>query len=219
MKISRSPNETLVLGGIPRVHLLPTEVAKGQRAKSQRRLLLAVLGGVVVLVIAGIGAATVAVFSANASLSAEQARTAGLLVEQRKFGSVTSVQAQVNDIKAAQTLGVDGEVAWQPYFGTVQATLLPGMSITSIQTTLATASQAAGTEALQAPYIATVLIEAHSPKAQISDWLKALGTLKGFVDANPGNVQLDETSGDYTVNVVMHVNSDALADRFVAGKK
>jgi len=220
MKLSKAANDSLALGASPRVHLLPPEVLQGQRAKSQRRLLLGILVGVVVLVIAGVGAATVAVFAANSNLSAEQSRTAGLLAEERKYGSVTNVQTQVNDIKAAQALGVYGEVSWQPYVATIQSTLLPGMSITSLQTTLVAGSPApTGAESTQAPYIATILIEAHSPKAQISDWLTALGTLKGFVDANPGSVQLDETTGDYTVQVVMHVNKDILAGRFVARKK
>jgi len=173
-----------------------------------------------VLVIAGVGAATIAVLASNSTLNAEQSRSVGLLAEQRKYGSVTSVQSQVNDIKAARVLGVEGEVTWQPYVASVQSTLLPGMSITSIQTTLVkVTSTAIGTDSTQAPYIATILIEAHSPKAQISDWLTALGTLKGFVDANPGSVQLDEPTGDYTVQVVMHVNKNILAERFVAGKK
>ena len=220
MKMSKADKQSLSLGASPRVHLLPPEVLQRQRSKSQRQLLLGMLVGVVVLVIAGVGVATVTLFSANTNLGLEQSRSAGLLVEQRKFGSVTNVQTQVNDIKAAQKLGVEGEIAWEPYIATVQSTLLPGMSITSIQTTLVPVSTVGASPDIAAPpYVATLLIEAHSPKAQISDWLNALGTLKGFVDANPGSVQLDDSTHDYTVQVVMHVNKEILAGRFVAGKK
>jgi len=220
MKLSKSANDSLALGASPRVHLLPPEVAQRQRTKSQRQLLLGVLGGVVALVIAGVGAATVLLFSANTNLGLEQSRSAGLVVEQRKYGSVTNVQTQVNDIKSAQLLGVAGEIAWDPYIASVQATLLPGMSIASIQTTLIPAiAVRVSPDVAPPPYIATLLIEAHSPKAQISDWLNALGSLKGFVDANPGSVQLDDSTHDYTVQVVMHVNKELLTGRFIAGKK
>jgi Tfp pilus assembly protein PilN len=219
MRKSDSSSEVLALGAVPRVHLLPREVEATQRGKALRRGLVFALVGVFVLVLAGIAAATVSLVGANAALTSEQSRTAGLLVQQKKFGSVTSVQGQVLDIKAAEILGAKDEIAWADYFAQIQATLPAGMSTTSIQAALVPAATQAipGTNPLVGVHVATVTIAVESPQATISDWLDSLAKLNGFVDATPGTVQFNTSTGRYDVNVVMHVSDKALANRFGAG--
>jgi Tfp pilus assembly protein PilN len=218
--MSRAAAETLEFGAIPRARLLPPEIEAAKKARSLRRTLVAVLIAAVVAVFVGVGAATLSVLTANTQLTAEQSRTAGLLLEQRKYGSVVTVESQVGDIKTVQPVAALGEILWQPFTASLQAALPAGMSITSVDESLdKAAASSAAVVPLQGAHVATIIITASSPQAPISDWLDNLASIKGFVDAVPGSVNLDSSTGKYTSTVTLHVNSDAFSGRFATGKK
>lgn len=220
MKRAAAGKEVLVLGGAPSAHLLPREVTATQKAQALRRLLVFGLVAVVGLVIIGIGASTFGFFIANGNLQAEQSRTAGLLAEQAKLGKVVTVQSQVSDIKGAQTIAATGEILWNSYASALQASLPAGTSISSFTLRLDNTSiVATTTDPLRGSHIATFTIAANSPQASISGWLSNLAKITGFVDASPNSVQIDEGSGTYKVQVTMHLDRDAFANRFVNGKK
>ena len=212
-------NEVLVLGASPRVRLLPPEIEQRQKSRSIRRSLIFGLIGAVALVVLGVGAATIGVVTSNAALLSEQSKTSSLLLEQSKYSKVVSVQQQVNDIKAVQPIAATGEILWEPLSASLQATLPSGTTITGIHSAIDSTSIATVSVPLQGAHVATITIDALSPQAPISNWLDNLASVKGFVDAVPGSVTLDPATGKYIVSVTMHVDQDALANRFVAGKK
>ncbi len=212
--------DILVLGAIPRAHLLPLEVKAFQKAQGGRRLLISGLIGMIVVAILAVGAASFGLLNTNAKLSAEQARTSSLTAEQGKYRSVVTMQNQASDLADVQPIAATGEVLWQPYVASLQGTLPADTKITAFTAQLDDAkSSTAVSGPLQGTHIATVTITADSPKASISDWLDNLAKLPGFVDATPGSVVLVPASSRYTVSVALHVNADAMANRFVAGKK
>jgi Tfp pilus assembly protein PilN len=171
-------------------------------------------------VFVGVGAASLGVLTANTQLTLEQSRTAGLLLEQNKYGAVVTVQNQVGDIKTVQPVAALDEILWQPFTASLQSALPAGMSITSVAELLDTpATGAAAVVPLQGAHIATITITASSPQASVSAWLDNLASIKGFVDAVPGSVNLDSSTGLYTSTVTLHVNADALSGRFATGKK
>jgi Tfp pilus assembly protein PilN len=220
MSLTIAKSESLTLGAIPRVHLLPPEVEAHHKAQGIRRLLITGLIGAVAVVALAVGTVTVGLFSANAHLGAAQSRTAALIAQQGQYSSVVSVQNQVTDITGLQPLASTGEILWQPYVATLQSTLPADTNITMFEATLQTVPDPKETVSpLQGAHIATITITADSPKAPISDWLDNLAKLKGFVDATPGSVTLVPQTGRYTVSVALHVDADALANRFVVGKK
>lgn len=213
--------EALALGAIPRAHLLPLEVKAYQKVQSGRRLLITGLIGMVAVVVLAIGTVSFGLVNTNTKLSAEQARTASLTAEQSKYSSVVTVQNQVTDITSVQPIAASGEILWQPYVASLQATLPADTTITAFTAELDSSTDAptAAAGPLEGKHIATVTITADSPKASISDWLDNLAKLPGFVDATPGSVVLVPESSRYTVSVALHVDADAMANRFVTGKK
>ena len=66
---------------------------------------------------------------------------------------------------------------------------------------------------LQGPHVATISATLTMDQSTISGWLDSLPTLKGFVDVTPTSV-VAGTGTDYVVSITMHINSDALANRF-----
>jgi hypothetical protein len=209
--------DDLLLGGEPRVNLMPPEVLQRRRAKATRQVLGFSVVGLLVAVLAGTGGASLLANQAQAILLQEQTRTTELLAEQADYTEIRTLQAQVNLARAAQRVGASTEVAWKPYLEAVQGTLPDGVVIQSVTVDSATPILAYDqpTAPLQGARIATVTFSAISPTLpDVPTWLDGLTRLTGFADALPGSVSLDKTTNLYTVDITMHVNDAAFAKRF-----
>ena len=213
--------ETLVLGGVPRVHLLPSEVLDRKKARAMRRKLAVVLVVVLVAIAAGVGLASVLLVGAQSSLTSAQTEAANLAHQRSQYGAVTQVQADAKAIQASQTLATATEIDWQPYLVKVGKTLPGGTHIQAITASIdpPVTGTDVSTDPLQGTRVATVEVTVISPQASIAGWLVKLPSLPGFVDAEPKSVSINSTdSGGYTVVVDIHVNSDALSGRFATAK-
>ena len=213
-----SVDASLILGGMPRVRLLPREVGEGQKTRALRRRLLAGLVVIVMIAILATVGASFALFAANAQLANEQSRSALLAASRAKYGDVTKLQSQVDQIVTSQPLADAGEILWAPYVQEIQASLPEGTTITALTAATATATATSVTASLTPLHIAEVKITADSPQQPISDWLDNLAKVKGFVAAIPGSVTRVQDTGHYTVEVDLLVNSDALSERFAPVK-
>jgi Tfp pilus assembly protein PilN len=213
---ARNTSDSLVVGGIPRVHLLPPEIEVQKKGRARRRGLLLGLLAVIVIVVLGFGASTFALVSANATLATEQARASAFSAASAKYSKVVQVENQMNEVRQAQKLASVGEIDWQPYVAALDKTLPAGMTITTLSGSLDTQTEQAGvaTTPLAAAHLATIKITAEASSMTISDWLESLRNVKGVVDVNPGAVTLDPSSGSYNVDVTVLVNSKALSGRF-----
>ncbi|HEY4267018.1 MAG TPA: hypothetical protein VGM94_02390 [Galbitalea sp.] len=208
--------DIISIGGSPRVSLLPPEVHARGRARVVRRRLGIALIGAIALVVIGVGLASVSLISAQAAQRTAQNASDALLSQQTKFSAVTRVQADVAAIKTAQVTGAAPEVAWQPFIKEIEGTLPSGMTITGVKGALSTGTAGAVIVPLQGPHVATIEVTVSTPQNSISQWLNQLPTLTGFVDATPGSVT--RLKDDFTVDVTIHIDKDALANRFPAAK-
>jgi len=216
----RNRRSTIVVGGEPRVDLLPPEIrAHRKRGRTAGRLGL-VLILVVLLMIAAVGASMYLSLTAQAQLAAEQAHTTAILQQQSKYIAVRNVQSQVNLIKAAQQVGASTEIDWNTYLAQVQSTLPAGVAITTVTIDSASplTAYAQATAPLQGARVATLSFAATSPTLpEVPTWLNALATLPGFADGVPGSVALN-ANGSYTANVTLHIDEAAFDGRFAAKK-
>jgi hypothetical protein len=175
-----------------------------------------------VLAVGGSAAAGVQAIQAQASLAAEQASTIALLVQQRKYVQVRSVQDGVALIQAAQQVGTSTEIDWKKYLTEVQATLPSNVTLDTVRIDSATplTEYTQATAPLQAARVATLSFTAKSPTLpEVPAWLDALMALPGYTDASPGSVTRDDKSGVYTVDITMHINQAAYTNRFAAKGK
>lgn len=217
-RTSQRTSNGLVLGGLPRVDLLPPEVRAGSAARILRRRLGLGLVAVAAGVVLSIAAASVATLASNARLLAEQGHTDTLLAEQRRYIEVRWVQQALVAVVDAERVGSWTEVQWRDYLKAVQASLPKGVVIG--ETSVAAASPieefAQGAAPLDNPRIATVSFTADSPTLpDVPAWLNGLATLPGYAGANPDSVTLNEETGVYSVTITLQVNSTALAGRFM----
>lgn len=212
----KKARDVLVIGGEPRVHLLPAEIQVQKQGRAKRRGLVFALVAVVTTVVLGFALATLSLLVSNASLASETARAAGLLAASNKYGMVVQYQHHMNDITLAQPIAVKGEIDWQPFIQSLQQTLPSTMMITNLSASIDSARDAAAvaTAPLQGSHVATIKINANDSTMTISDWLDNLKTINGFVDATPGGVSRDASTGHYLVQVSLHVDLKALSNRF-----
>jgi len=216
MKKRGATQETLVVGGIPTVHLLPPEVLQRRKSRVLHRRLVAGIGLVAVAALAGTGLAASTTFGSERALADEQMHASALLAQQHKYSDVLSVQSDVTSILAAQKLATAQEISWDDYIDRLRDTLPKKMRIASLTASLDAVFVAAPAveTPLQGPRIATLTVTVTTPQKSISDWLDRLRKLPGYVDQAPGTVEKVEETNDYRVVVVVHIDEGALANRF-----
>jgi len=210
------PGSSATVGGTPRVDLMPPEIRlRRSQLRTRRSLRLALFGVFVVVVVACAGTWA---FNglAQTALMETKAQQQALVTEQAKYSDVTIVKDSIKLIQAGQIVGDSSEIDWQGYLTKLQGTLPEGVTLTTVTVDSATPlkSYAQTTTPLQGGRIATLQFTAASATLpSIPLWLNGLRTLPGFVDATPGSVNL--TDAGYTADVSMHINADALANRFL----
>lgn len=221
MSVRRGASTELVIGGTPRVDLLPPEVSARRAATARRRsLVFGVVGVAAATVLAIVGAFAYSV-QANVALALEQQRTTQLLGEQAKFTGVRGMQDQISLIQAAQEVGGSTEVDWKAYLEKIQATLPGAVGIQTVQIDAASplAVYAQSTTPLEGPRVATIAFTATTDSfPQMPQWLSALESLPAYVDATPDSATRDEGNGTYTVSITMHVSAEIYDGRFAVAK-
>jgi len=205
----RSAGSALVVGGLPRVDLLPTEVLvdRRQRAGVRRAWL-----GVVVVAVAV--AASVVLASANAvqaesQLAQTRQETDSLLLQQQQYREVRSTETQSDLLRAAQAVGGSTEIDWQATLQRVQDSLPAGVTIAGVQIDSATPLKAydQATSPLQGQRVATLTIDAASTALpSVPAWLDSIKGIPGYVDGNANSVTLDSATNIYTVDMTIHLN-------------
>ncbi len=212
-----APQSGLVLGGQPRVELLPPEVALGEKARATRRRLIALFIVVLLVVIVGYGAAVFHGQQAQGDLAAAQARTGVIQAERQKYAAVTTTDALITDIEAARTLGASTEIIWSDLLDSIRASLPAGVTITSATMKGTAPWEAALSPAgpLREPRIATLAIVISSPTIfDATDIVRSLVNVPGFADATPDSVT--GGAGGYSTTITLNVNDKALSGRFAA---
>jgi hypothetical protein len=209
--------EGLTIGGEPRVHLLPPQVLARKKGKAVRRRLGLGVVGMIVLVAVGAGLAEVDSISAQSALVSAQSQTTSILQNQAKYGDVLKVKADSDAVTSSQQSATTQEILWRGFIGQFQKTLPSGAQITtltaSIDTPLGGTPTTTTTSPLQGAHVATVTASLIMKQGQITGWLNSLSSIKGFVDVTPNSITKGD-AGSYTVAVTLHLNSDALANRF-----
>jgi hypothetical protein len=212
--------EGLVLGGEPRVHLIPPTVLARKKGKDLRRRLGLGIVGVIVLVAAGLGLATLSTAGSQNSLLAAQQQTTSILQEQAKYGDVLKVKADAASIQASQKTATAQEILWAPFYKSFEATVPSGGVITALSVSLdnplgknsASTGASSSSAPLQGAHVATIQGTLTMPQGSIAGWLDSLPALTGFVDVTPSSITGAGTN--YTVSITMHINSAAFANRF-----
>jgi hypothetical protein len=210
-----SGKDNLVLGGEPRVFLLPPEAAQRAKARGMRRLSVLLLALVIVVVGAGYGWAFYRNAGAQDALTSAQAETNSLASQRKEYAKATTVAALVSGVADSKKLGASTEVLWADLIAAVRSSLPAGATIQSAtmkaRTPWEPVLEPAGP--LRQPRVATVTIVITSPTIlDATAIVRSLVNVPGFADATPDSVT--EADGLYSTTVTLNVNDKALSKRF-----
>lgn len=210
-------SRTLVVGGAPRVDLLPPEVHVIRRQRGTVRRAWA--GVIVVAVAVGLAAgwATMGRMGATQELEAARNETASLAQQQAQYRDVRTTEAGTALLEAAQTVGGSTEIDWSTTLQSVRSKLPAGVQIAGItvDSATATAAYAQSDDPLQGKRIATLTFDAKSSVLpSVPDWLSAVAGVKGFVDANVNSVARADDGSGYAVNMTIHLDEEAFDGKY-----
>lgn len=214
--MSAAKEARLVVGGAPRVDLLPPEVrVRRQDARVNRVLVLVLVAVVALSGLTVLGAKAVADGSA-ARLAAAQERTAQLLAQQQRYAEVSTAKARLAAARAARASVAGTVIDWRAYLSSVSATLPSGVHVVGAtvdtagaDTSGTAAAPAAGAALLPAGTVATLTLQVRTTRwGAVRAWLTALPALPGFLDAAPSTVSRDPQTG-VTATVVVHLGAKA----------
>ena len=209
----------IVIGGPARANLLPPEVGAAAQGKIMRRNAIVLVVLAVLVVIAGYAGGVIFAAGAQSELDAANQRTQELIAEQGKYAEVKQVTNLLATATAARQVGMSTEIDWKAYLDDIQNSLPAGTLVTNVVAQTATPIVAFDQPVvpLQGDRIGVLTFTATSKSLpDVEKWLDALSRLYGYVDASPGSITLNKDSKLYEVAITMHINQDALLDRFDA---
>lgn len=215
--MSRGQRDVLVIGGPPRVDLLPPEVAAGKKSAAMRRQLGIVVVGVVLICAAGSVAAALNALSSQTALEVERDLTVQLLGQQAEFIEVRTLASALDGALAARDVGASTEIIWFDFFTEVQALKPASVWFDTYTVDLGTPVLAhqAPVASLEGPRVGTMIFVGKTTDfADVRAWLTRLDELPGFVDAKPGAVTWNKELGYYTFDLIIHVDERAYSNRF-----
>lgn len=205
----------IVVGGQPRVDLLPPEIKARKEGRKKLRSLAGVVLFALALCAAGILFATSLAVQSQSQLAEEQARTQSLLQEQLKYAEARSAASLLDAATNARLVGSATEILWREYLADVQGTLPEGVSITTFAVDSLSALDSAPelSVPLQQARVASLTFTTASPGLpEIVQWLVNLRGLPGHADSTVTSIT--QADGVYTANVTLNVNTAAFEKRF-----
>lgn len=202
----------------PQVNLLPVEVTSGRRLAVVKRRMIWVLIATLVLIVVAYGLA----FTINAAAQNRNedalSQADSLKLDIKKYSPVVQVLKDIKDTQESRAFVLANEVNWTSYTYALAAVLPEGVTIDSVS--MASISPGdklvEGADELTANAIGVITFAATSPTLPVaSEWIDALGSVPGLVDANLQSSKLEDEDGNvtYSVSATVQVTSEALANR------
>ncbi len=212
-----SDRQTLVLGGEPRVELLPPEVKLRERHRDTRRLLVLLVILAVVVAGAGITGAYWRSFQAEAALAVAQSRTVELLAEQSRYTDAAALAATVDSVRQARADAASSEVLWQDVTEQIRTHLPEGveLDVAVMLSRLPWAEPLDVTGALREPRVAQAsLILVSDTVPDPIDLARALSRIDGYADSSVDMVEWVKDHNHYHTMISLNLNEEALSHRF-----
>jgi hypothetical protein len=209
LELRRQP--VFVIGGSPRVSLLPRELRAAARDRSVRRMLVIGVAAVLVVAAGATAGATALAGAAQGRLDASNARTGALVAQLGKFRDVQVLQQDIAVGNAAVQVASSTEIDWQAQIDAIEAEMPSGYRVTTIQADSATPilDYAQGTTPLDQPRAASLQMSVETTDiTPLPPWLRKIRSVPAYADAS-ASVTSDDSSG-YTIQITIHLSPKAL---------
>jgi hypothetical protein len=209
----------LLLGGEPRVQLLPPTVAAREKVRGAQRMVVLLVIAAIAIAGAMYGFGLYLSASAQNALTSEQAQTQVILKQQATYKEGADAAGMVAQLQQAQQVATSLEIDWAPILRTFQASLPAGASMASV--TIDNQAPWAGALApegvMRTPRIAVVSLVIASPgPIDVTRMTAAMSDIPGRADVKAQSVQVDGAEWKTTIDLTL--DSDALSGRYPSSK-
>ena len=213
--LTKSREEAAQTVLIPRVNLLPPEIAEATRFDQMKRIMAASIIGVFVVVILAAVVASFQVSAAQSELADAQATGTSLQNQVSQFTDVPKVFAEVQSAQAQLSSAMGNEVRWSTYLGDLSLMIPRNVGLTSMS--IRQDPGAPVTSALGATGIATVSFEGQASSSKnIATFLDSLAKQKGYID--PYFTNATKSIGADAKNLVTFTASVTVTDEAKSGR-
>jgi Tfp pilus assembly protein PilN len=202
-------------------NLLPDEVVNARQGRRARRLVLASLAALV-LVLGGLyAAAAVETAVVRHELDEAEGRARDLTAQQQRYAEVVRVQQESGAIEAQLARLMADDLRWSAVLASLRAAAPAGVQLTNVSARLSAPEEATATNAQlpsSAKPIGSIDITgAAGTKPQIAAYVDALAKTRNLADPYLSSVTEDERELQFTLRV--SITESALGGRFTpAGK-
>ncbi len=208
---------------LPRVNLLPPEIAQGRRLRQvQGGLGVAVLASVGIVAALFVAAASDA-SSAQDELATSKATQTSLTAEAARYASVPAALAKIDAAEVQRTQAMAQEVRWSFYLNDLSLSVPRNVWLTQVAVTQTVDAPVAAVGAAGADPagIAAITFEGKAyGNNDVANWLEMLAKQKGFVDPTFTNSAEDDSlrgpngKKAVTFSSTVSVTKDALSRRY-----
>ncbi|VTR75590.1 PilN domain-containing protein [Cellulomonas hominis] len=203
----------------PQVNLLPSEVTRGRRLASLKKLLALTLLVVVLIGMLGYAGSLWLAGQAADELATVQAETTRLQAEKEQYAEVPQTLSAIDAAKAARQQAMSTEILWPDYLEAMRAVTPAGVSYDTIAVNAGTPAQpyTGSVDALTTGTIGQITFTARSlTLPDTAAWIDAIETVPGLTNPWFSSATLSEEEGVvyYQVTATVDLLPSALSGRF-----
>jgi len=210
---------------LPRVNLLPPEIAQAAKFRQLKILLGLIVAGALLLVVAAFVWAGAQVSSAQAGLEEAQATGTALQAEAAQYAEVPRVNAEVAAAETNLSTAMAPEIRYSFYLSDLSLTIPESVrltTLTAVNSAAALQLDAGGQLPVSvsgAPGVGTNTFDGKAKSFDaVAAWLVSLSKQPGYVDPYVGAITKEDggtTVGDvYTYSSTVTVTGEALSQRY-----
>jgi hypothetical protein len=184
-------------------NLLPPEIVTARRVRVLRKLVIAAIGFVLALGIAGYAYGYLQEKDANSQLSAAQARTGELTAQQAKYQGVVTISGDIDQVKTQLATLLTTDVDGAALLDSIQQRA-PHGTIQTVTLTLSGSAAGAIPDADGQLPVGTVTVTGSTTSmAEVATSVDQLKTLPGLSEIYPTTQQNNGKSVQYTIQITL----------------
>ena len=218
-KVTRNRTTGLVLGGLPRVNLLPPSVIeKRLQATLTRRWIIGFVASLLAVVAMAVAAQGVLATTQDA-LRAEQETTVQLTSELGSYSDVTKVITDRDDLTSFRVAAMGNDLDWETVFDAMSGQLPKGVSMTGFDLTAGANPVARQSRPHAVGFMGILHLWSTHPIDQ-DTVVDKLRTLDFMLDVSAATLAEDTDNHGYAMNVSVVVDQTVYTGKYAkeAGK-
>lgn len=211
--MAKKSHQSPTLGLLPRADFLPDRIKNLNTARTNRRWIIALSIGVLLLCAAAVIGTQVLLNIGKQALDAEDAKTQTILEEQARYSDVLALIEKSNRLRLAYIVTSEPEVDWKGLIALATDSVPAGGTITSIH--LAAPSSVQSTIVTsplnQIPVVVSMNVTVRTQQLTgVSNFLSNAKSWPGYVDSLVSG--LTRFSGGYEATLSINFGSAVLAE-------